>query len=90
MSNSLAPDQDQHSVTPDLVPAVCTGYQQMTKLAASKERVNLISTHSDKVAGYSGLDWRKPVFRVCKNKGVDQPVHPGLCYSLIGKYHMKM
>ena len=34
MSNGLDPDQDQHSVK---------GIQQVTKVAASKERVNLNS-----------------------------------------------
>ena len=39
MSNSLDPDQDD--VLSDLiwVQIVCKGYQQMTKVAASKERV---------------------------------------------------
>ena len=25
---------------------------------------------------YMGLDARKPIFRVCDNKGADQPAHP--------------
>ena len=29
MSNSLDPDQDRHSVGPDLGQTVCKGYQQM-------------------------------------------------------------
>ena len=37
MSNSLDPDQDRHSVGPELGPNVCKGYQQTTKTAASKE-----------------------------------------------------
>ena len=47
MSNNLDPDQDQqndpdqdqHSVGPDLGPN-CLFYQYMTKVAASKARVN--------------------------------------------------
>ena len=39
MSNSLDPDQDRHSVDPDLGQTVWDGYQQTTKVAASKERV---------------------------------------------------
>ena len=39
MSNSLDPDQDRHSVGPDLGQTVCKGYQQTTKVATSKERV---------------------------------------------------
>ena len=35
MSNSLGPDQERHSVK-----TVCKGYQQTTKVVASKERVN--------------------------------------------------
>ena len=42
MSNSLDPDQDRRSVSPDLGETVCRGYRQMTKVAASKERVNNI------------------------------------------------
>ena len=37
MSNSL------DSVSPDLGPTVCKGYQQMAKVASSKERVNFFS-----------------------------------------------
>ena len=32
VSNSLYPDQDQHSVSPDLGPTICRGYQQTKKL----------------------------------------------------------
>ena len=39
MSNGFDPDQDRHSVGPDLGPNVCKGYQQTTKIAASTERV---------------------------------------------------
>ena len=39
VSNSRDPDQDRHSVCPDLVQTVCKSYQQTTKVAASKERV---------------------------------------------------
>ena len=39
VSNSLDPDQDGHSVGPDLVQTVCKGFQQMTEVVASKERV---------------------------------------------------
>ena len=39
MSNSLDPDQDRHYVGPDLVPTVCNGYQQTTKVATSRLRV---------------------------------------------------
>ena len=42
MSDSLDPDQDQSSVGPDLFQTVCKGYQQTTKVAASKERANLL------------------------------------------------
>ena len=41
VSNGLGPDQDRRSVDPDLCPPVCKGYQQLTKVAASKKRVNL-------------------------------------------------
>ena len=43
MSNGLDQDQDRHSFSPDLGPklqTVCKGYQQTTKVASSKERVN--------------------------------------------------
>ena len=40
MSNGLNSDQDRHSVGPDQDPTVCKGYQQTTKVAAGKERVN--------------------------------------------------
>ena len=36
MSNGLDPDQDRHSVHPDLGPSVCKGYQQMTKTSRYK------------------------------------------------------
>ena len=39
--NSLDPDQDRHSVGPDLGPNCLKGYQQTTKVATSKERVKL-------------------------------------------------
>ena len=52
MSNNLDPDQDQHSVRPDLSPkTVCKGYEQTTKVTASKERVKLIQ----QVVIYLGL-----------------------------------
>ena len=35
VSNRLVPDQDRHSVGPDLVQTVCKGYQQTTKVASS-------------------------------------------------------
>ena len=39
--NGLDPNQDQKkNYNPDLVQTVCKGYQQTTKVAASKERVN--------------------------------------------------
>ena len=38
-SNCLDPEQDQHSVCPDLGKTDCKCYQQMTKVVASKERV---------------------------------------------------
>ena len=38
----LDPDQDCRYVCPELVQAVCKCYQQMTKLASSKERVIII------------------------------------------------
>ena len=41
MSNSLDPDQDLHSDGLDLIPTVCKGYQQMTKVPAGKERVKV-------------------------------------------------
>ena len=37
--NGLDPDQDQHSVSPDLGPNCLKSYQQMTETVASKERV---------------------------------------------------
>ena len=42
VSNGLDPDQDRHSVGADLGPNVCKGYQQLTKVAVSKERVYLL------------------------------------------------
>ena len=39
--NSLDPDQDRCSVSPDLGPTVCKGYKQRTKVPASKESVKL-------------------------------------------------
>ena len=46
MSNSLDPDQDRHSVGPDLglnsLQRLST-VEQMTKISASKERVKLLS-----------------------------------------------
>ena len=32
VSNSLDPDQDRHSVGPDLVQTVCKSYQRMSKV----------------------------------------------------------
>ena len=46
VSNSLETDQDQHSVSPDLGPTACKGYQQTTKVAASKERVKFKNTNN--------------------------------------------
>ena len=40
--NRLDPGKDRHSVGPDLGLTVCKGYQQMTKVAASKEKVKLM------------------------------------------------
>ena len=37
VSNGLDPDQDRHSVVPDLGPNCLQRYQQMTKVATSKE-----------------------------------------------------
>ena len=42
VSNSLDPDQDQHSAGPDLGPNCLKDYQQMTKVATSQERVNVL------------------------------------------------
>ena len=40
MSNKLDPDQDRHSVCPDLGPnSLKKSYEQRTKVAASTERV---------------------------------------------------
>ena len=39
VSNSLNPDQARHFVGHDLGKTVCKGYQQTTKVAASKERL---------------------------------------------------
>ena len=44
MSNGLDPDQDRHSVCPDLGQTFCKGYQQTTKIASSIIRV-LNPTH---------------------------------------------
>ena len=41
VSNSLDPDQDQHSVSPDRVQTACKGYQQTAKVAAGKESLIL-------------------------------------------------
>ena len=38
----LEPDEDRRSFGPDMGPNLCKGYQQTTKVAASKERVNLL------------------------------------------------
>ena len=40
VSTGVDPDQDRHSVGPDRDPNFCKGYQQTTKVAPSKERVN--------------------------------------------------
>ena len=40
VSNGLDSDQDGRFVGPDLGQSVCKGYQQTTKVAANKERVN--------------------------------------------------
>ena len=41
VSNSLEPDQNQHSVGPDLDPnCLQRFYQRWTKVSTSKERVN--------------------------------------------------
>ena len=42
VSNGLDPDQDRHSVGPDLGPKFGKGCQQMIKVAASKESYVLI------------------------------------------------
>ena len=39
MLNGLDPDQNGHSVHSDLGQNFCKGYQQLTKVAARKERV---------------------------------------------------
>ena len=41
-SNCLNPDQDRCSVGPDLGKTVCKGYQQTTKVPASKDGINLL------------------------------------------------
>ena len=40
VSNSLGPDQYRHSVGPDMDLNCLKGYQQMKKVATSKERTN--------------------------------------------------
>ena len=40
MSNGLDPDQNRRSISHDLVQTGWEGYQKMTKVAASIERVN--------------------------------------------------
>ena len=45
LSNSLDPDQDGHSVDPDLEPNCLQGYQLTTKVAASKERAPTLRKH---------------------------------------------
>ena len=48
MLNCLDPDQDRHFVSPDLGPNCLQGCQQMTKVSASRERVNnLLEIASD-------------------------------------------
>ena len=42
VSNSLDPDQAQHFVGPDRYQTVCKGYQQTTKVTASRQRNFLI------------------------------------------------
>ena len=49
MSTGSVPDQDRHFVGPDLGQTVCKGYQQMTEVAASKERVNMDEIFPDSV-----------------------------------------
>ena len=39
-SNRLDPDQDRHSVSPDLAPNCFKDYQQMTKVAVRMETIN--------------------------------------------------
>ena len=46
VSNSLDPVQNWHSVGPDLGPNCLQKYQQTTKIAASKDRVNPSSANS--------------------------------------------
>ena len=45
VSNGSDPDQDRHTVGPDLVQTVSKGYQQTTKVATSKERVKCMYNH---------------------------------------------
>ena len=58
MSNSLDPDQKQ-----------CKGYQHTTKVATSKERVNIWASMQENLSSW-----------FVNNKGADQPAQP---HSLI-------
>ena len=51
VSNRLDQDQDRHNFGPDLGPIVSKGYQQMTKVAASKERAESICLEFNSASG---------------------------------------
>ena len=65
VSNGLDSEQYQCSVGPDLGPSCFKGYQQMTKVAAGKERVkynyciDAINKHLLNDTGASQAQWSK-------------------------------
>ena len=91
VAKGLNPDQDRHSVGPDLVLSVCKGYKQTTKVAASKERVNY--TVKPVLKGHSQKD-QKLVFETnyglmqvksiaeCSKGSILQYFRPSLTYQL--------
>ena len=55
VSNSLDPDQELHSVSPDLGQTVCKDYQQTTKIAASNLLVLILYVPVNNFSVMSGL-----------------------------------
>ena len=76
MSNILDPDQDRHSVGPDLFQTDCKGYQQTTKVTVYEKMV-LITL---------GLGIKKFLILLhVNNTGAEQQTDQCLCYSLSEK-----
>ena len=49
VSNGLDPDQDRHFVGPDLGQTICKGYQQTTKVTASKGGLTMRGLQSKQI-----------------------------------------